>query len=94
MITLDFEKVAKSKWGVESIPLMQAVVFTMCGGGFIGRFAMTQPEKFYIDPRTSKFPYKKAEIEQAVECLAAIARANGLDANNLPEINFHNMGIF
>lgn len=95
MEKIDQEKVALSSWGKKVIPLMQVAVFVMCKGGFIGRSAAERPGDFYLDGRTGRFPYSKAEIMQAVETLATIAKKNGLDPNHLPEMpDFHNMGIF
>jgi len=95
MKKLNKEKVAESGWEVESVPHMQTAVFVMCGGGFLGSFAATQPGKFYIDGRVGSLPYTRKEIYQAIETLCTIAIANGLDPNRLPERpQFHNMGIF
>ncbi len=95
MLKLDQAKVAESGWKAETVPTMQTAVYVMCGGGFLGRFAAEQPADFYIDDRVGKLPYPRKEIYQAVETLATIAKANGLDAKHLPEMpRFHNMGIF
>lgn len=79
----------------DTIRDMQIAVFVMCGGGFLGRFAAEHPAQFYIDDRVRDLPYSRNAIEYAVEVLAIIAEANGLDAKNIPSMpRFHNMGIF
>lgn len=72
----DFEKTYKLR-------LHQVRIFTMCGGGFIGHFAATQPADFYIDDRVGKLPYKKKEIYLAVEHLRRMADEAGLDPKRL-----------
>ena len=95
MKRLDQEKVAESGWKADSIPAMQTAIYVMCGGGMLGRFAAEQPTDFYIDDRVGKLPYPRKEIQQAVETLATIAKANGLNPGRLPEMpQFHNMGVF
>lgn len=95
MNKLNQKNVAESGWKIDTIPTMQTAVFVMCGGGFLGKFAAEQPEKFYIDDRVAKLPYSKRAIYQAVETLKTIAKTNGLDTNKMPEMpRFHNMGIF
>ena len=95
MYKLNQEEVAKSDWNRDTIAHMQTAVFVMCGGGYLGNFAATQPAKFYIDDRVSRLPYGKKAIYQAVETLCTVATANGLDPNRLPERpQFHNCGIF
>lgn len=79
----------------DALKAHQVAVYVMCGGGFLGRFAATQPANFYIDPRAGRLPYPRREIEQAVACLAADAEAAGLDPHRLPEFpHFHNCGRF
>ena len=74
---------------------MQAAVYSMCGGGFLGRSACEQPASFYIDSRCGRLPYTRKEIAQAVAVLSAAATAWGLNPNGLPELpSFHNMGVF
>lgn len=95
MRVLDQEKVKESGWKAETIPFMQVSIYTMCGGGILGRFAAEQPSDFYIDDRVGKLPYKKVEIYQAVKTLVTIAEMNGLDPHDMPAMpDFHNMGVF
>lgn len=80
---------------VETLRNLQLVVYTMVGGGMLGRMASEQPKDFYIDGRVGKLPYKKAEIHQAVEVLIEEAEILGMDARNLPRMGmFHACGIF
>ncbi len=95
MRKLDQEKVKESGWKSDTIPLMQVAIYTMCGGGFLGRFAAEQPADFFIDDRVGRLPYKKEEIYQAVEILKTIAESNGIDPHKMPPMpSFHNMGVF
>lgn len=72
----DFEKVYKLR-------LHQVRVYTMCGGGFLGNFAATQPGDFYIDDRVGRLPYNKKEIYLAVEHLKRMAEEAGLNPKRL-----------
>ncbi len=73
----------------------QIAVYVMCGGGFLGRFAAEQPADFYIDDRVGRLPYRRKEIMQAVQVLAVIAEARGLDPRKMPKMpEIHNCGIF
>lgn len=79
----------------DSIGAMQVAVYVMAGGGFLGRAAAEQPADFYIDSRVTRRPYPVADICRAVEVLATIAKANGLDPHNLPEMpRLHNLSVF
>jgi hypothetical protein len=79
----------------DSIGAHQVAVYVMCGGGWLGESAARRPAGFYIDDRCGKLPYPRRSIMQAVDTLATIAKANGLDPNNLPEMpRFHNCGVF
>lgn len=78
----------------DAIPLMQAAVFTMAGGGLLGRFAATNPAEFYLDTRVSRRPYSATKILTACANLAQIAKLNGLDPRRLPDPSFHNLGVF
>jgi hypothetical protein len=70
----------------EVIPAMQAVVFAMCGGGFLGSMAAHQPGNFYIDRRANKLPFSKLKILKAVKVLELTAKENGMNPNKLPEM--------
>jgi len=88
-------KVARQQWKKSTIPNMQIAIYVMCGGGVLGTLAAEQPADFYIDGRTGRLPYKKAQIRQAVETLKTFAIIHGLDPHRLPYVpQFHNMGIF
>ena len=79
----------------KSIGPLQNVVYTMVGGGMLGRFAAHQPAGFYIDDRVGRLPYSRKEIEQAVEVLVIQANALGLNPNDLPPMpDFHGCGVF
>ena len=97
MKVMDMVQVARSDAHYASerpIGNQQLVVYVMCGGGMLGRLAAEQPADFYIDSRYGRLPYKKAEILQAVQVLATIASARGLDPHNLPSLpGFHACGI-
>ena len=74
---------------------LQIVVYTMAGGGMLGRFAAEQPADFYIDSRVAKRPYPTKAIYQAVKVLSIYAEILGLKPNDLPRVlDFHNCGIF
>lgn len=95
MVKISQSEVAKSNWRKETIPFMQVAVFTMCGGGFIGRLAAEQPANFYVDDRVKRLKYPKKEIYQAVETLKTIATVHGLNTHDLPAMpRFYNMGVF
>jgi len=72
-----------SRFTEEDLKALQIEVFVMCGGGFLGDFAMRQPADFYIDQRVGKLPYPKKQIYQAVEVLKAIAIKLGKNPHNL-----------
>jgi hypothetical protein len=79
----------------QQVALMQVVVFVMCGGGLLGRFASEQPADFYIDDRVGRLPFGKKEILQAVKVLELAAIEAGFDPRKMPEApRFHNMGVF
>jgi hypothetical protein len=85
-----------AKWWADknSVPYIQAAVYTMCGGGFLGSSAARCPADFYIDTRCGKLPYTRRRIMTAVKQLVEIATAAGLDPKNLPEIELPNLGVF
>ena len=79
----------------KEVPHLQNAVFVMCGGGFLGDFAATQPADFYIDSRCGRLPYGRRAIMQAVEILATIAVELELDPHNMPSRpSYHNLGTF
>ena len=98
MKKLDMAEVVKSdEYYRKDRPLetLQTVVRIMCGGGYLGNFAASQPADFYIDDRVGRLPYRRKDIMQAVTVLAAIAEARGLDPRHLPDPpDFHNCGVF
>ena len=95
MEKLDMDLVKHCGRDKSELPSMQVAVFTMCGGGILGRMAAEQPADFYIDDRVGKLPYPKREIYQAVKVLAVLAEVWGYDPHHLPESpRFHNMGVF
>jgi len=95
MHELDWEIIkADAKSWRKFIPLTQLIVFVMCGGGAIGRFAAENPADFYIDARVPVLPYSKQEILQVVMFLKIVAETNGLDAHNMRMPDFHAMGVF
>jgi hypothetical protein len=80
---------------LQELKALQATVYTMCGGGFIGDSAKNAPRSFYIDDRCSGFPYPKRAILQAVQVLAFYAEGLGLEDWKLPSVaHFHNCGVF
>ena len=79
----------------EAIRALQVAVYTMCGGGLLGRSAAEQPADFYIDSRVGKLPYSKKEIVQAAGVLALLAAKVGYNSHNMPIMpTFHNCGIW
>jgi len=98
MFKIDIEAVKESdKFYSANRPIgvLQTVVYVMTGGGFLGRFAAEQPADFYIDDRVGRLPYRRKEIMQAVQVLAAIAEGRGLNPHKMPKMpDFHNCGIF
>ncbi len=73
------------------IELQQVKVFAMCGGGFLGDFAATLPEQFYIDPRNGRLDYSRKEIEEQVDILRDMTRDTKRGSLNLPP--FHKCGV-
>ena len=96
MTKLDLTKVAESaKYQRDDIGSLQVAVYTMAGGGMLGRLAAEQPADFYIDDRCGRLPYSRREITQAVTVLATLAKALGLDPCKMPEMpDFHCCGVF
>ena len=97
MLKLDMEtvKACVGQQGPGQIAGLQTAVYVACGGGMLGRFAAEQPADFYIDDRVGRLPYRRKEILQAVEVLATLAQATGLDPHNMPKMpEFHNCGIW
>lgn len=89
------EKNDSFQYYTDSVAAHQIMVYTMCGGGFLGRFAAEQPGDFYIDMRVGGLPFPKREIEQAVRVLATIAKLAGLNPKQMPAMpKIHNSGIF
>ena len=79
----------------DTIGNMQIAVYAMVGGGLLGRSAAEQPADFYIDGRVGKLPYTRRHIIGAVERLALIAQANGLNPHDMPSMpRLHNLGVF
>lgn len=107
---LDMEQVKESlkyrferdkKQYMAEIGQLRTALFTMCGGGLLGRFAACQPKDFYIDLRVGKLPYKKRTIMQAVKVLLAYLEVAGIDqgacSRSLPDkgfADFHNCGLW
>jgi hypothetical protein len=95
MFKLDLAKVADSGWPIESIGPLQVAVYTMCGGGHLGRLAAEKPADFYIDTRKGKLPYSRKEIMQVVAVLETLSVKHGLDPRHLPDMpGFHACGVF
>lgn len=93
---LDLESVKESvknyRW--ELAP-HQVAIYIACGRGFLGKLHAEQPAGAYIDLRVGKLPYPKSQIKNVRQVLIAIAKVNGLDPHNLPEMpNLHNCGVF
>lgn len=78
----------------DDIPTIQIMLYVMCGGGMLGKFAITNPANFYIDTRVGKLPYKKKDIIQTVHILSAIAEFFGANPCRLPEPNIPSCWIF
>ena len=70
----------------EDVGPLQVVVYTMCGGGYLGRLAAEQPADFYIDGRVGKLPYGRKAILRSVAALAALAIHLALDPHNMPKL--------
>lgn len=80
---------------MEEFQTLRVVVYVMVGGGFIGRFAVDQPNDFYLDSRVGKRPYSQRKIFQAVEVLRLYVKVLGLKYDTMPRmLDFHNCGIF
>lgn len=80
----------------ESIPIQQAIVYAIIGGGFVGGSATRNPQGFYLDDRrpNSCLNGKKSEVYREVIKLTKLAEAQNLNPNSLPHMpNFHNMGV-
>ena len=74
---------------------LQVAIFTMAGGGFIGRMYAEQPADAYVDSRAGRRPYGMRDLEAARVVLCCYAKALDLDAHHLPKmLHFHNCGIF
>lgn len=74
----------------KSIEQQQVRVYCMCGGGFLGNFAATQPQDFYIDDRVSGLSYSRNQIREEVERLKDLIHGNEVP----PLPRFHNCGVF
>lgn len=63
---------------------LQMTIYTMCGGGELGKNAANRPGLFVaIDDRTHNLPYHNDIILQSVKVLATYCEVLGLDPNNL-----------
>src|SRR5438132_2927196 len=63
---------------------LQIMLFTMIGGGSLGRRAAEQPTRTRIPPGTERLPYSRREITRVQGALIERARAYGLDPDALP----------
>ena len=91
----------KAREGIElygaewDIGTMQVAIYVACGGGWIGLQHAEQPLHAYIDDRVGKLPYSRKEIENMRAVLVELAKAKGLDPDNLPAMpKFHTCGVF
>lgn len=78
----------------DSIPMLQACITMMLGGGILANFGCRQPKDFYIDTRvpSSALNARKSDIYRAVLRLQEMAKAQEIE--KLPAApNFHNMGV-
>lgn len=91
---VDWEMISETATEWKSkIPLLQVIVFTMCGGGKAGRIAAEQPADFNVIT-VSDSPYSWQDIQHAVTFLKVVAVANGKNPRNLRMPDFPNMGLF
>lgn len=80
---------------VQELKNLQIAIYVMCGGGLLGKLAVEDPWNFYLDDRTAKLPYKRAEILQSIEVLKVYAKVLEEDINTMPPVSqFHSCGIF
>lgn len=99
MTKLDFGEVKKGlefhgkKELAEMVKSQQVLVYTMCGGGYLGNMAATQPKIFYIDDRVCRLPYPRRKIYQAVKVLCTMLEVSGGE-KSLQFPKFHASGIF
>lgn len=95
---LDIEQVKtalESGFADADIGALQAVIYTACGGGWLGNIYAHSPGIATIDSSYGKRPYSRKEIDNMRQVLVAMAEQRGLDPNNLPEMpKFHNCGVF
>lgn len=81
-----------------SIPIQQATVFAIIGGGRLGKFATRNPEGFYVDDSRhplDKFNSNKADAYREVIKLEKMAKDRKLKPSSLPSMpTFHHMGVF
>ena len=66
---------------------VQIALYIMCGGGFIGDFAVRQPDEFYVDDR-GKTPYSVPDILKALVFYSAFLKELGIDKNDIPRMPF------
>lgn len=74
---------------------LRVVIFVMVGGGMLGFSAVNQPKDFYLDNRATKRPYKKDDIDNALQILLVYMKVLDLDKETLSSMpTFHNCGVF
>lgn len=94
-IDFDFKNIHESlRPTKETLKLQQVMLYTMCGGGMLGRSAMCQPADFYIDLRVGRLPFPHKDIFMAVEMIKAICDYLGENPHKLPEPQFFGSWVF
>lgn len=94
-ITINFRfSELEKKPTITQLEYLQVMIYSMVGGGLLGRSAICQPADFYIDLRVGRLPYSRQDIFRAIETLKALADFLGLNPHHLPEPDFMGAWVF
>lgn len=74
---------------------LQAALYIMCGGGFLGRSLAESPADNYVDDRCS-IPFSRKAVYNVMQVLTIYAGVLKLDPTKLPGGYFdcHNCGVW
>ncbi len=87
-------KVLKKKQLREEAHNLQVAIYVMCGGGFLGSFAVENPREFYIDDRVYGLPFSRTKIYRAVSVLTVYFDLLKIKRGDARKCRFHSCGVF
>ena len=92
LIDIDFKFYNKPT--MKELEHLQVMVYTMCGGGMLGDFAMRQPDDFYIDDRVGRLPYPQKDIFNVIEMIKAVCDYLKKNPRKLSTPDFYGCWVF